>query len=295
MKNLKKIIALIVVLTLVITVFSACGDKAENSDEGVVKDFGKVVVEEVGTAAVEAFEKIDSVHISQNVDLSANLGGMDSLIKVNMESDIDVAGDKMHAKGRADSNGLTMDMEMYVEENGDEASVYVNVNNSSWMKQALSVAQLKADPSYNDYYESAVFLMNALQGVNKSETTHMGKSAIMVTGVLDNEDPEGIMGSMGVSSPISSSGITTEHFQQMLTGLEAVQVTAYFEKSTGLPLQIDLDMTAFMNSVYVNLGKVMGQTISADVEYAKASMVFTEYNNTSADVPEEVRSAVSGK
>lgn len=300
MKITKKILALLLALVIAVTMFAACSDNksgvgSKDKKDDAVADLTNVDVKDLGMKSVGALEKIKSVHISQTVDMSATLGHMDAEINVNMESDVDVAGNKMHSKGTANSNGLSIDMEMYIEEDGNDASVYVNANNSSWMKQSIPVSMLKADPSYNDYYESAVFLMNALQGANKSDTTHMGKAAIKVTGVLDTEDPEGIMKSSGISTS-GTTGITTAQFQQMLTGLAPVQITAYIEKSTGLPLQIDMDMTDFMNSLYVNLGKISpsGQSVAATVHHAKASMIFTDYNNTSADVPNDVKDAING-
>jgi len=246
----------------------------------------------LGDGLLGVFEKVESMHVSQTVDAELTMMGSPSKIYVNMESDVSVADQLMHSAGKAESNGMTFDVEMYVEKKGDNASVYANMNNTTWMKQDAPIAQLKQSNNYNDAFETAKFFLGALQGKEISEVTHMDKDAVLVTGVLDTEDPEGLMSSAG----FGPSGINTGQFVQMMTGLEPVEVSLYVEKDTGLPLEFSADMTKFMTSMYENMGKAMGGTsFNVSIDHAICTLKFTEYNNVSVEIPEDVKDAVSEK
>ncbi len=289
MKKTKKIIAVILTFVMVASMFVACKDKSSKKDSPKSEDITQVALEKVGTTAIKRLEKVESLHVSQTVDLSASMNGHAADINVNMESDISLVDEMVHLIGGANSNGLTMDMEMYIEKDGDNASIYANVNNSTWMKQNLKVADLVATQGYVDAYESAKYFLKALQGVEKSTTTYNGQSALLIKGVLDTEDPQGIFQNSGMGS---AGEINTAMFQQMMTGLDAVDVEIYLDSATGLPLEIKLDMTAFMNSLYKNLGKLSGNSIPVVVDHAVGTMLFTDYNSVTVAVPDSVKSAV---
>ncbi len=288
MKKTKRIFTVLLTFIMVASLFTACKDKSSKKNSPQSEDITQVALEKVGTTSLKKLEKVESLHVSQTVDMEASMGGHIADINVNMESDISIVDQMVHLVGGANSNGLTMDMEMYIEKNGDDASIYANVNNSTWMKQNLKIADLVASQGYVDAFESTKYFLKALQGVEKTTTTHNGQSALLIKGVLDTEDPQGIFQNSGLGT---SGQINTAMFQQMMTGLDAVDVEIYLD-SAGLPLEIRLDMTAFMNSLYKNLEKISGTSMPVVVDHAIGTMLFTDYNSVTVAVPDSVKSAV---
>lgn len=305
MKKFKKFFAVLLVLAMSVSFFAACSEESQNATENGSNEGadGKMTAkfdasalssENVAIKTLELLNGVESLHVSHNVDMEISMMGSLQKMNVNMESDVSLADERAHITGKVDNPPLALTTEMYLEKNGDNASIYANINNSTWMKQNVKVADLKQVDGYDDAFEATKYYLDVLQNAEVGESSYNGKSAVLVTGILDTEDPEGLMDNMGMQS--QNMGLNTAMFQQMLTGLEPVEFSMYLDSATGLPLEVKVDMTKFMNSVYVNLGKTFGsQSISVDVKSAVGTIVFSDYNNVSVSVPAEVESAVSGK
>lgn len=307
MKKVKRFFMVLLVLIMSVSLFASCNEETNNSTETGAEtsgekiennvaefDASKLSSDNVATETIDLLNSVDSLHISHNVDMEISMMGRAQKMNVNMESDVSLADEKAHIVGNVDNSPLSLTTEMYLEKNGDDASIYANMNNTTWMKQNVKVADLKQVDGYDDAFEATKYYLEVLKDAEISDSSYNGKSAVLVTGILDTEDPEGLMNNMGMQS--QGMGLNTAMFQQMLTGLEAVDFSMYLDSATGLPLEVKVDMTKFMNSVYANLGKVFGGNgVPVDVKLAVGTIVFSDYNNVTVAVPAEVEAAVSGK
>jgi len=168
--------------------------------------------------------------------------------------------------------------------------MYVNAENTTWMRQDARVVDLKGMQNYEDPYETAQEFIAALQCAEKSETDYNGNPALLVTGVLDLEDPQGVISVTG----LNVSGISTSQFVQMLTGLDPIYVSLYLDPSTCLPYEMTIDMKDFMTTLMKNLEKIGNGGVPMNFKHVYANFKFSDYNNVSVAVPEEVKAAVMG-
>lgn len=312
MKKTKKVLAFILAMMMVVSLFTACDDEKNDKDKSVKTeesasngkvsdgeetaekpkafDIARIAPEDANDEVLEIFEKVDSVHISQNVYMNLDMMGRNSEMTVNMETDVSVPDEIMHIVGTSENMGLSMTAEMYIDKNGDMATIYANANNTTWMKQDIKTDLLNAAiGNYNDTYEATKYFIKSMENVATSNVTHMGKSAVLLEGNVSFDDPEGLMANAGMSA----NGISTGQFVQMLTGLDEIGISVYIDSATGLPLEIKIDMADFMNSMYENMGAALNtKSMDVDVHNADYTMTFTDYNNVSVSVPDSVKNAV---
>lgn len=255
--------------------------KVESEKESTAVAFEGVPDSELGNEMLKVFEKVESVHFSDVADMSVSVAGQNNTMQISSEEDISAVSGVSHVNIITREQGESESKEMYIVKNGDDATVYLNENNSSWEKQDIKVDQLAAVTGYSDTFDEVKVILGGMTNIKRSNVNHMGKPAILVEGVVAMDSPNGLVAAIGLANDLN---------EEVLKGLDAIGISAYLDSTTGLPVEINMDMTAFIKSLYDNMLKEMGAAgLVIDVDNVNYTMNLTEYNNVSVSVPDDVK------
>lgn len=280
MKNLKKIVCLLMILVLAMS-FTACGSK--NSSKDSKKDDVKVnanlaelsvaeVLEKVAEAskdstgaAFEANFEFDVEAADQAIKASADMTG-ETLVKdeavsshVNMTMNIDMAGQKME-----------MPMEMYLVQDGDVMKMYMNMF-ETWTYQETDMSDMGVSFDMSQYEDMLkdIDMEKVLEylDVAKVETkdgNYVVDMEITLATIMDAVKESGLLDGEDVDLSILPKAALKVKF--------AVDGTTFLPASTTIVIEMD----EF---------EMEGQKLA--VNAFKVDMKYTSYDVKEIVVPEE--------
>lgn len=220
-----------------------------------------------------------------NLNLDADLIAHQSPMKMSMNMSMDMAMD-----GERESQ----DMDMYMIQENDKMAMYMNMD-GQWMKQVIAldseqVEELKASStrSFDTDAFTDAFQSDSQVLTNKGITKINGKDAVLLEGELSFEDMEDALKSAGIEDQLRQLNLTLSDIKPT-TG---IQVAAYYDPVTYMPLQMDIDLTDFCAELFDALLK---NTLSSTNETIKVdqytmSIQMVAYGK---DVPEVVLPAAA--
>lgn len=298
---MKRLLALIMAMALILC-FAACNDeKAEN------KDGAKTTVEEeagTGTEVPEVEEKeLSAEEVSEKslaamkdaktvkgtmeavMNISAAGQGMDMTISADMEEDVE--NRIAHMKMDINAMGQNVETEMYIEYSDTTATMYIN-NMGTWAKQEVDVSALSSELGMGmEGIEGTVAYIENLAdySMEKNGDTYV------VEGKPDDSQFEKIMSSV-MKSTLGSDEIPEAMVEKLIESMKDIKVTAHIDAETFLVTGFDMDMSDMIVSMFDALSEYTGQEIKLDNAKYTAKVKYSDYNEpVNIEIPEEAKAA----
>lgn len=217
-----------------------------------------------------------SVNMNIDADMTANANPMKMAMNMNLTADM--AGQKQ---------SQAMDMYM-IEENG-KCAVYVGAN-GQWAKQVVDMEgtefeelRKQSTQSFNTGDFTDAFNADAEVFENKGIRKLNGKDAVVLEGEINAEDMMGALKSAGIEEQLKQLGLSLSDLKTQ----SGIEVTAYYDPQTYMPLQMDIDMTKYFDELVQSMMKSQLNSAGAtmDIQQYTMSIQILAYGK---DVPDVV-------
>jgi hypothetical protein len=284
-RQIRSILAagLVFVLTLAL---AACGGSAGGGADDA---------ETVLAKARAAFEQVESMHYTMDMDMGFTADGDSIEIGTTAEADCIIEPMQMDMDMKMDMMGLfAMDIKMYLAQDGDSYTVYTGMDdgegNITWSRDTMD--DLNNLAQYDASYSMDLYLDNSTNFAEKGTEEVAGVTAVRYDGVITQESLDEVMETSGVLEEFEAFGV--EGLDEMLHEMGDLPVSVWIEPDSGLPVKFEMDMTAMMQNM-------MDKIMARDEEMAEAamtvdkchlSMAFSDYNAIDAvHIPQEALDA----
>ncbi len=257
---MKKTIAMVLAVLMIVGL-SACG----SFESAMVK-------------AARQLEKVNSAHTDMTMDVAMKVSASGASVDMNMKMSmsIDTINDPRQSKAETTTEfmGMSIPMQVYIEQNGETYDVYVSSDSGvTWQAQAdvpeEDVAQYEFVDSISFYLECAAsFKKTGEEEVN-------GATATRYDGVISGEN---------VKKALEMSGSADQ--MALLLGEDGdigdvgeLPLSIWLDKTSGLPVRYDMDMTAVMQSMISSMPQ--DENMTMEVSRVTLSVVMSNYNGIS--------------
>ncbi len=280
---MKKLLALILALTLVFAL-SACSDEKTPAADGEKEiEFEELSAEKVMEKATEVTKDVTSLRARMDMDMNMAVNGetVDMNIVADMECDLEDG--LVYMDMSMSGMGQDMEMETYIEYEDDTAIQYMNIM-GTWMKQTVPVANLSGG-SMGMSFDATGDLIKYLEGLENC-TIEEDSGEYKIVGNFGDLITEEI-----TSSVIESMGtleITEESLETLLDCFRDVEYVMYIDVETFYPSRFEMDLGDAMRDFMEALAEESGQTIEVDEMDIRATVEYFDYNeDIDITIPEE--------
>lgn len=325
---MKKLLALLLSLLMVLAVFVSCG-KAEDGKKG---DDAKVTAseyatfEELYTAKIEAEYEVESMSANAQADFVFNMMGAD----ISMDMDIDMSADIKEMLfgvdatvvldagdfaailgGEASTEPESVDMKIYMDLS-DTGAMYLNVG-EEWAKSTMPEGTM--EEYYSKIEESKNLDIDYFKYMSDTEfekTEYNGKECYKLSYAIDLKLEE-MLKDMGLEGSLAEfyeatgeiSKEEAEMIAAMISDMGTVYCVEYVDAETLYPVYVEIDMADAFQKLYneiiefaasqaegdENMGMAMALLSSATVKEFVIKAEYTDINNSTVVIPEEALSA----
>ena len=284
-RRIRSVLAAGLVLSLSLAL-AACGGTAGGGQDDA---------ETVLAKAQAAFEQVESMHYTLDMDMGFTADGESIAVDTSAEADYIVYPTQMDM----DLNMKMMDMfdmtiKMYLIQEEDGYAIYTGMDdgegNITWSRDTID--DLDNLSQYDASYSMDLYLDNSTNFVENGTEEVAGVTATRYDGVITQESLDEVMEASGVLDEFESFGV--EGLDEMLREMGDLPVSIWIDRDSGLPVKYDMDMTAMMQNM---MDKLMAQDGSAaeaamTVDKCHMTMVCSDYNAIDAiHVPQEALDA----
>lgn len=280
---MKKLLALILALTLVFAL-SACSDEKTPAADGEKEiEFEELSAEKVMEKATEVTKDVTSLRARMDMDMNMAVNGetVDMNIVADMECDLEDG--LVYMDMSMSGMGQDMEMETYIEYEDDTAIQYMNIM-GTWMKQTVPVANLSGG-SMGMSFDATGDLIKYLEGLENC-TIEEDSGEYKIVGnfgdLMTEEITSSVMENMGTVE------ITEESLETLLDCFRDVEYVMYIDVETFYPSRFEMDLGDAMRNFMEALAEESGQTIEVDEMDIRATVEYFDYNeDIDITIPEE--------
>lgn len=284
MKKMKRAGALLLALVLTLSL-AACagggGGSAQTPAEAVA-------------AAQKKMADIKNLDAAITMEMGMSMEGQ--TMGINMSMNMSMLTDPVQAKIAVDMDMGELgsqQMEMYMEEKGDNSFVLYVTDGTIWAAQTVSaedVGQYDAQSSMDMYLDSTSEFKSA--GTEKLPSGEADK----YTGVIKGDSMAAVMEQSGALDSLATVLGSTDAIAELYKDLGDMPVSIWVDKATGYPVRYEMDMTDMLSQLMSKALTAAGAT-EADLEKLKIdkmsmAMECSNFNNaTPFTIPEEALAA----
>lgn len=277
MKNLKKAIALLLALAMVLCL-SACGSFEKKMAKSAAK-----------------MSQLDSMHMDMDMEVSFGLSLMGQSVdtEMTMEMAMDINTEPLAVKMDIDigAMGMKQSLQAYViSENGTRRTYVSDDAGATWQQGKLDDDGIGAS---NVSVKDSLELLSkwAESFAEDGEEKINGSAAAKYTGVITAENLREAMELTGAADAIESS--LDMELDTDLDGMGSIPVSVWIDKKSGMVVRMDMDMTEMMQGI---MTEIMDEAVSqsmeeaglsdipveVDISEAKISMEYSQFDNVPA-------------
>lgn len=325
---MKKLLALLLSLLMVLAVFVSCG-KAEDGkkdDDAKVTASEYATFEELYTAKIEAEYEVESMSANAQADFVFNMMGAD----ISMDMDIDMSADIKEMLfgvdatvvldagdfaailgGEASTEPESVDMKIYMDLS-DTGAMYLNVG-EEWAKSTMPEGTM--EEYYSKIEESKnldIDYFKYMSDTKFEKTEYNGKECYKLSYAIDLKLEE-MLKDMGLEGSLAEfyeatgeiSKEEAEMIAAMISDMGTVYCVEYVDAETLYPVYVEIDMADAFQKLYneviefaasqaegdENIGMAMALLSSATVKEFVIKAEYTDINNSTVVIPEEALSA----
>lgn len=287
MKNVRRFVAVAVVIMLAVFALVAC---APTPEEAFLK-------------AQENAANLES--LDSTIDVSMEMSSMGEKMSLSLTGDMSVFTDpqRMHMNYSVSAQGLTQSIESYTITEGDTIITYTNLL-GTWMKSEEPKPTL-TDTEANALIQLSQVLPKDFQVTGTEKVND--RDAYRYECVISKEDMQVAMDAMMGMEDFSSlfAGDDPEMLDMLMEGITNadIPVVAYVDVKSLMFVQFEIDMTSLMNSLMQSLMEYVEESEGEaavidgsmfDISELKYTVTFKNFNNaTDFTIPEEALNAES--
>lgn len=288
-RNMKKLTALLLVLTMALTL-CACG--------------GPKTPEEVMEKAAENLGKVKSMSYVMDMEIEMAIMGQPMEMKMTMDTDAVMEPLATAAKVTMSMAGTEMQMEVYGDVVDGKAYSYAGTDSGNGEMTWIRTEAESLEAEGLNGRDSVIHYMGMIGGLTEGEEeTVASVTATRYDGVITQEYFEEVLSSnemLGdmLSSVVGGDGLSVE---ELTENIGEMPISIWIDKERWLPVKYELDMTAMMESLMTTVIEEALAGLGEDaempedfftMEVVSASMVIDGYDNVEAiEIPEEARNA----
>ena len=290
---MKKILALIMSVLMILSVFAACAKTDETNNAEKTDALTK---EEIFDKSMSASISIDNYSTNAKMVLNADLMGEDFELNAEMGMAASMKNRIMFIDFLMDVMGEEVAAQSYISY-GENPGTYIQVF-GEWMREPLpeEALSLYEDMTENQN-EANQKLKKYMKVISAEETEYNGKKAYEIKVEYDMDIPA-ILEDFGMSLDdiYAEAGLGEDEIDMISSvfeGLGSVEMIQYADKESFLPLGAKCDMTALgqklVDKVVGLIAKMQGMTMEEakeagfDININELTVSVDEYNY---DIPE---------
>ena len=297
MKMKNSLLAMLLALMMALSL-TACG--GGDGDKDGSKDPAGDTQEPAGDTQ-EPAAQADPLEEARKV--MADAKSMDAV----MEMDMTAGGQSMETTTMMAMSMFTDPMKMQVEvemdmgELGSQAmSVYADTNDEGKMMMYLYDGTTWHVQEGTEADIAGYDLSGTLEGyvdstsnfAQSGEETVDGVDAYKYTGTVEGAELREVLESSSALDSLSSLGLTAEQTEELMNGLDAINVSMWISKADYCPVRYEMDMTGTMQSLFTKLAESVEGGDSLTYDKMLITMTVSNLNNaTDFTVPEEAKNA----
>ncbi|MCD2491305.1 hypothetical protein LQE92_01515 [Lacrimispora sp. NSJ-141] len=274
MKKGRIYLALLLVFSMILGMYTGCGDKKTQADTVTAES----LIEKAEEAMIGADSMTGKMAVEMSMDYSS--GGVDAALEMIMNQSIELTKnpEAVHMTGTLDIDfsGITMDTEAYAVRDGDKYVVYTKAG-GQWVKQTSEAMPASADVS-----KTLEFMKKDTETLKISEPEKSDeKQVYQVDAVVHSEEL--------AAELMASLGNLFEESTDAFADLDT-KITARIDGESGALLEMTIDLTDSYNAAMQAQKEVQGFD-EVTVTAFKVTMADYVLNTVSEIiVPDDVRS-----
>lgn len=247
MKNLKKVLALLLALAMVLCL-SACGSFEKKMAKSAAK-----------------MGQLDSMHADMELSLGMNLSviGQSMDMDITIKSGIDMNTEPFAMKMDMDveAMGIGQQAQVYiVDEAGERVAYASDDGGKTWERGTVEV---DVDVNGMSVKDSLALLSKWADSFEKTgEENINGSIATKYSGAIDAESLVQMMESVGADEALEA-GLGVDFDGDDAAALKDVPVSIWIDNKSGMVVRMDMDMTELMQSL---LSDIIDETISGAMD-----------------------------
>ena len=202
--------------------------------------------------AAKKMAALQSAHMDMDMhmDFSASLLGESLDLDVNMENGIDMQTEPLRARMEIGMEvlGINMEMLMYMEQNGEEHTVYVSADDGkSWESESITAEEAKSQTG--DMKNNLKIFIDCAKSFQEAgiETVN-GAEATRYDGEITGESLESALELSGAKEMLGE-GLGAKLSADAFTGLESIPCSVWIDNKSGMVVRYDMDMSQIMQSL----------------------------------------------
>ena len=202
--------------------------------------------------AVKKMSALQSVHMDMDMhmDFSMTMLGESLDLDANMESGIDMQTEPLRARMEMGMEvlGVSMDMLMYMEQNGEEYTTYVSADGgASWESESITAEEAKSQTG--DVSENLKIFIDCAKSFQEAGTEAVnGSAATRYDGQITGDSLESALELSGAKEMLGE-GLGAKLSADAFTGLESIPCSVWIDNKSGMVVRYDMDMGAVMQSL----------------------------------------------
>lgn len=274
--NSRKLIAIILAMATVLCL-CACG----NSKGTLLK-------------AAAAMKDVKSCTYDMDMEIDMTALGMDASVAVKGSADVPENRDVLKLNMNVGLGGDGTDMEIYIENNGDEATVYSNAQamlfKDVWLKRTMALSAAE-----NEYFKFdgistfKKYLELADKMEAKGEESIDGTAYLRFDMTLSGEEMAELVKDTNILSMLQSFNTSGEDILTILPEMGSIQASVWIDQDSKIPTIIKVNMTEVVSNI---LARVAQGNSTPTVENAVVNMKITNINAVEPiEIPAEIKNS----
>ena len=241
---MKKLLALIMSVLMILCVFASCAKTDDTKDAGKTETLSK---EEIFEKAMSSANAVENSSYSATIALDADLMGENVVLNAELDMAASMKNKIIFADLFIDVMGEEIEAQSYISY-GENPGTYTQVF-GEWIREPLPAEALSL---YEDMMANQAEAVNKLSKymkvISAEETEYNGKAAYEIKIEYDMDIPA-ILGEFGISlEDVFSEELFGQEeialYYALFEDLGSVEMTQHVDKESFLPLDESCDMTA---------------------------------------------------